>query len=349
MSEQWGFLSYTRKDDQFFGGYISTFRKKLEEAVHVVTGDLSFRLFQDVEGIVLGENWEKKLSEVITKTSFLVPMMTPLFFNSEFCRDEVALFLEHEKELGRDDMILPVYFLSSAKLEKEDERNKDPLAKTLAERQRADWRDMADTPLDQPGALKAILKLANSFAEAIQQVETPVAPQVQSPLTARGRASPRRSGRPPGPPVPPEVLEQAKLPRLPRLGAGASAVLSRERVAERTVLWVDDTPSNNDWERRALAPYGVRFLLAQDTDEAERLQAKEGPFAAIISDMGRLGDNQAGYTLLDRLRKAGVKTPYFIYTSLFSAKNPGIAKALGAQGITADPDELAAMVVSALT
>lgn len=291
MPVQWAFLSYTHQDDQFFGGYISTFRQKLEDAVHVVTGQLTFRLFQDVEGLVLGENWQKKLSDVIGKSSLLVPMMTPLFFNSSYCRDEVDLFLKHEKEVGRGDMIIPIYFLSSAKLEKEDEKNRDPIAKTLAERQRADWRDMADTPLDQPGARKAILKLANDFAAAIQRVEEAVETPAQKPS--------------------PEELEST----FRSMSDGASSVLRRESVAQRAVLWVDDTPSNNAWERKALAAYGVRFVLAYDTNEAERLAAENGPFDAIISDMGRPGDPQAGYTLLKRFREAGVKTPYFIYTS----------------------------------
>ena len=44
MAEALGFLSYTRKDDQFFGGYITAFRKTLEAGVQVVTGDRDFRL-----------------------------------------------------------------------------------------------------------------------------------------------------------------------------------------------------------------------------------------------------------------------------------------------------------------
>src|SRR5690606_22248027 len=98
----------------------TAFRKTLESAVHVVTGREDFRIFQDVEGIVIGEQWQKKLAEVIGSANFLVPMVSPLFFNSEPCREEVALFLAHERQLQRDDLILPVYFLSSPKLEKDE-------------------------------------------------------------------------------------------------------------------------------------------------------------------------------------------------------------------------------------
>ena len=51
--------------------------------MHVVTGEQTFQIFQDIEGIVIGETWHKKLAEVINKSSFLVPMLSPLFFNSK--------------------------------------------------------------------------------------------------------------------------------------------------------------------------------------------------------------------------------------------------------------------------
>ncbi len=148
MTDQLAFLSYTRKDDHCFGGYITSFRERLDEAVQVVTGEVKFKIFQDVEGIVIGERWKTKVSDVINDSSFLIPIMTPLFFNSDPCRNEVELFLERERKLGVDNLILPIYFFLSAKLEKTDERDKDTIAKELSERQRADWRNMATMSLD---------------------------------------------------------------------------------------------------------------------------------------------------------------------------------------------------------
>ena len=57
-------------------------------------------------------------------------------------------------------------------------------------------------------------------------------------------------------------------------------------VGKSSVLWVDDKPSNNIHERKALEALGIRFVLATSTDEAlEKL--KRQSFDAIISDMGR--------------------------------------------------------------
>lgn len=171
-SQAIAFLSYTRTDDEFHGGYITSFRKVLENAVHVVTGEKTFQVFQDVEGIVIGENWQKKLVDVIHRSSVLVPMVTPLFFNSKPCREEVTQFLDHEQSLERDDLILPIYFFTSARLEKEEEKAKDPLAVTLGQRQMFDWRERADIPLDQPAARKSMVELASQIAQRLDGLDT---------------------------------------------------------------------------------------------------------------------------------------------------------------------------------
>jgi hypothetical protein len=73
------FLSYTRIDNEFFGGAITSLRKLLELGVQVVAGDKSFKIFQDVDGIEFGQNWQKQLDQAITSTRFLIPILTPFF------------------------------------------------------------------------------------------------------------------------------------------------------------------------------------------------------------------------------------------------------------------------------
>ena len=321
------FLSYTRTDDDFHGGYITSFRKMLENAVRVVTGDKTFQVFQDVEGIVIGEQWQKKLSEAINRSSVLVPMLTPLFFNSGPCRDEVTEFLAHERTLERDDLILPIYFFTSPRLEKEDERVKDSLARELAKRQLFDWRERADVALDQPAARRSMVELAGQIAVRLRDV--PVEEAFRAPDLAI------RPGR--------DALADA-----PELSAGIAGNWKREAPQRRTVLWVDDNPGNNVLERRALESYGMQFVLARDTASALHLLAEGGPFSAIVSDMGRADDGQAGMTLLRSIRKTGANTPYFIYTTRRVALLLGpVVQLQGAQGITADPDALVQMVVAA--
>jgi hypothetical protein len=86
-SQPQAFLSYTRVDDEFFGGAITGLRRLLELGVQVVTGDRSFQIFQDVDGIEFGEQWQKELDQAISAAGFLIPILTPLFFRSDACRE----------------------------------------------------------------------------------------------------------------------------------------------------------------------------------------------------------------------------------------------------------------------
>jgi|GEM_PF-1491586 len=119
-------------------------------------------------------------------------------------------------------------------------------------------------------------------------------------------------------------------------------------LKKSTVLWVDDRPRNNIYERQSLEALGINFVLAQSTEEAfDKLNLQH--FDLIISDMGRPPDPRAGYTLLDQLRSCGDRTPFIIYAA--DANHPQhIAESLrhGAIGSTNRRSELFEMVLSLL-
>jgi CheY-like chemotaxis protein len=119
------------------------------------------------------------------------------------------------------------------------------------------------------------------------------------------------------------------------------------RAGRSTVLWVDDRPNNNVHERQALEAVGVTFVLATSTEEALE-KVKQQSFDAIISDMGRPPDSQAGYTLLDKLRESADRTPLIIYAGSRAPEHRAEARRRGAIGCTNRPDELFEMVLSAL-
>lgn len=124
--------------------------------------------------------------------------------------------------------------------------------------------------------------------------------------------------------------------------AGPAAVLAGDGWRNH-ILWVDDRPENNTYERQAFETMGLRFTLAQSTDEAfERLsQAK---YAAIISDMGRREGPREGYVLLDRLRKEGDCTPLFFYAASNATEHKQETREHRGQGCTNNAQELFEMV-----
>jgi len=120
------------------------------------------------------------------------------------------------------------------------------------------------------------------------------------------------------------------------------------QLTDATVLWVDDRPNNNIYERMALEALGIRFVLSTSTDDAiERLHI--GRYDLIISDMGRPPDSQAGYTLLARVRdELKLKTPYVIYASSNAPEHDAEARRRGASGSTGNPRDLFQRVVAIL-
>jgi CheY-like chemotaxis protein len=120
------------------------------------------------------------------------------------------------------------------------------------------------------------------------------------------------------------------------------------RIEDSRVLWVDDRPSNNEFERQALEALGIKIVISTSTDDAlDKINRQH--FDAIISDMGRPPDNQAGYTLLDALRSSGHQIPFIIYASSRSPGHQAEAMRKGAVGCTNRATELFAMVVSVLS
>ena len=59
--------------DKFFDGYITAMRRQLELGVQVNTGDSSFVVFQDSDGIEFGVHWPSRLEEALSLAIILIP------------------------------------------------------------------------------------------------------------------------------------------------------------------------------------------------------------------------------------------------------------------------------------
>jgi CheY-like chemotaxis protein len=126
------------------------------------------------------------------------------------------------------------------------------------------------------------------------------------------------------------------------------AVLASAQDLQRTpatkrqhILWVDDRPQANVWERDAFEQQGTVIEQVQSTEQA-LAQLDTHNYAAIISDMGRREGEREGLVLLERLRTAGRSTPFFIYTGSDRFRDEALS--LGADGYTTDPRSLVLMV-----
>jgi TIR domain len=160
------FMSYVRRDDQHENRRLTEFRERLSGEVGLQTGE-EFPIFQDSNDIAWGEQWRQRIAESLDAVTFLIPILTPGFFRSQYCRAELESFLEREEQLGRHDLILPVYYVDCPVLSDAAKREADPLAKIIAARQRADWREFRFEPFTSPQVGKMIAAMAQQIVQSL--------------------------------------------------------------------------------------------------------------------------------------------------------------------------------------
>lgn len=144
-----------------------------------------------------------------------------------------------------------------------------------------------------------------------------------------------------------EPASEAQLQKIVEVARAAGPAMSVGDGWRTRILWVDDRPDNNRYERHAFEAIGVRFTLALSTDEALETLARNR-FVAIISDMGRREGPREGYVLLDRLRADGDRTPLFFYASSNAPEHKQETREHGGQGCTNNAQELFDMVMKAV-
>ena len=159
------FMSYVRSDDRY-EGRLTHFRERLSSEVRTQTGD-EFPIFQDRNDILWGQSWKERIENSLDEVTFLIPILTPSFFKSLACREEVERFIDREKKIERNDLILPVYYVSCSEMDEEKKRTTDEFAKVLASRQYADWRDLRFEPFTDPVVGKRLAQLAIQIREAL--------------------------------------------------------------------------------------------------------------------------------------------------------------------------------------
>ena len=134
-----GFFSYARVDDTH--GELSNLKDSLSIEIRLQLGD-KCDLYQDTEDVEIGQNFPREIQKALDESDFLIIIMTPSYFKSEYCRLELKYFLDREKRFEREDIIIPIYYISCG-LEEQD--NQDELIEIIKKRQYFDWRTLRTT------------------------------------------------------------------------------------------------------------------------------------------------------------------------------------------------------------
>jgi len=167
------FLSYVRSDDEHENGRLTQFCERLSAEVKMQTGE-EFHIFQDRKDIKWGQNWKERLENTLDEVTFLIPIITPSFFTSMPCRDEFKRFIDREKKLNRNDLILPVYYVSSPLLDIKEKCATDEIVTIIASRQHVDWRKIRFEPPTAPEYGKKLAEIAVQIRESLERVRLKV-------------------------------------------------------------------------------------------------------------------------------------------------------------------------------
>ncbi|HEX3516026.1 MAG TPA: response regulator [Trebonia sp.] len=186
--------------------------------------------------------------------------------------------------------------------------------------------------------LTELIKNAGQLSLKGAGFEASITRQREDAVAALGAAVATKAG-PGGAEAPPSLDEVVSALPSPR---------AQQRIQDSSVLWVDDHPGNNNWERQALEALGIRVDISTSTEDA-LARIRWRPYDLIISDMGRPPDARAGYTLLDQLRASGDPTPYVIYASSRAPEHIAEARQHGVIGCTNSAIELVKIVTAALS
>jgi len=202
-----GFWSYTSSDDEATNGRLSALRVQLAKDLQLKVGrQLRVKIFQDVAAIPHGTDWLKEIRKALAESSFLIPIITPAFLQSEMCCREVMHFREREIELGRDDLIFPLHYVNVDSFASRPGACHDPEVFTLLKsRQWIDFRSLRIRNVESEAVLEKLDDFSESLAEALSRVVSPQG-SATTPTT------------PPPRPVPPTTVAAPPIIRQPQPG-----------------------------------------------------------------------------------------------------------------------------------
>ena len=311
MSKQ-VFISYQHKDAEF-----------AENLMHRIK-DAGFDSWVDSENLRAGEDWQAGIDQAIKDALALIVIMSPDAQASEYVTYEWSF------AWGAGLKVIPVMYKLT---------QLHPRLKTL---QYLDFTNFSTRPW---GRLFETLKIAeNAHSSTSIQTSQDVSPQIVEAAKLLVAAA----------------MDQVKAPDTqtrynePALAREAEKRISElitprasQQLAGARVLWVDDQPEKNIYERQALEQLGIQFTISSSTEEAiQKLQ--HGNYKVIIFDMDRTSDRQAEYSFLQEIRKRGVTTPFIIYAGNIGPEDPDDTRTRDDLGTTNMPGELFEMVVNAI-
>jgi hypothetical protein len=176
-----GFWSYAHADDDSEGGRIRDLAGLIRREYRLLTGQ-ELDLFLDRDAIEWGEHWRERIEVALAGVTFFIPIVTPTYFASEECRKELLKFERTARQLGVEDLLMPIIYVPVPGLE---ETSSDEAIAAVARAQWEDWTELRLSAFSSSKHRQGVNRLAVRLSEVGEAVaRRPVA----VPAAAKARA-----------------------------------------------------------------------------------------------------------------------------------------------------------------
>lgn len=302
------FISYSTEDSVF----ADLIKLKLNAA--------NIEVWMDQDKLNAGEEWRNEIDLGIINSNCLLLILTP-----ESCKSSYVTY-EWAFAIGRNKKVIPLLYVSSE------------IHPRLSVLQYLDFTNQRKGPweqlFDQIRKSNITPTVENNSSNLVSNMTIDDLKQLLSGSISLANATAKHEGR--------EAI-QSDISEAAINIVNANVNLEQSNIKTKIILWVDDRPDNNIYERETFSSLGIRFELALSTNEALK-KLENNKYDAIISDMGRGEGPREGYVLLESIRKKDKATPFFIYAGSNSPEHNIETKKRGGQGCTNSPIELIGMV-----
>lgn len=158
-----GFWSYTQQDDDRDGGRLLWLADLLANEFVSLTGS-QLDVFVKRDSSKWGAEWHLRVETAPATATFFIPVITPSYFKSEECRQELLQFVGHARGLGAEDLVLPLLYIDVPELHA-DEPGDEAVAAVKA-RQWQDFRGLRPLAESDPASRRQRLdELARRLIE----------------------------------------------------------------------------------------------------------------------------------------------------------------------------------------
>ncbi len=170
------FWSYSRTADDYDKNEITSLRNRLHKAIEVLHGS-RINLMIDSLNVRHGQNLETRIHHLISTSCCMVPILSPTYFQSDWCHKEYLWFREQERLIGRSDLILPILYIDVNNTEGFCGDDVKTWKEDLLSRLYLDWHQMrgrTNTGIDGRDKLETFAK---SIWHLVSTVKVPEVPE----------------------------------------------------------------------------------------------------------------------------------------------------------------------------